>query len=104
MLSPNQKFKTSYYSILDVLTVELIKKKEVYSKLKEKFGFLFSTTTVSNVELRIAASNLQRYFYGDLQETFIDEIVQFFGYLKKFSLRKLFTPSDFQTYQHILEL
>ena len=83
-LPPRNNFKTAtYLSILDSLATELRKRKEVYSKLQEKFGFLFSITTLSDSELREAAMNLQKHFSADLQLTLADEMVQFSAYMKQ---------------------
>ena len=62
VMSPRQKFKSdTLFSILDSLATELMIRKEVYCKLQIKFGFLFHITTLSEFELREAASNLQQH-------------------------------------------
>ena len=85
VMSPRQNFKTTtFYSILDSLTTELMKRKEVYCKLQNKFGFLFQITNLSHLELREAASNLQKHFCEDLEYAFVEELIQFSGYMKQF--------------------
>ena len=84
VLLPRQKFKTaSYFSILDSLMTELVKRKEIYQRLNDKFGFLFKITTLPDAELRKAAFNLQQHFSADVQDTFVEEIVHFSGYMKE---------------------
>ena len=76
VMSPRQNFKTTtFYSILDSLTTELMKRKEVYCKLQNKFGFLFQITNLSHLELREAASNLQKHFWKDLEYAFVEELI-----------------------------
>ena len=83
LMSPSQK-TTTFYSILDSLTTELMKKKVVYYKLQSKFGFLFQITTLSDFELRKAASDLQKHFSTDVEYSFVEELIQFYGYMKEF--------------------
>ena len=53
VLLPRQKFKTAtYFFILDSLITELVKRKEIYQNLNDKFGFLFKITTMPDVENR----------------------------------------------------
>ena len=48
VMSLRQKFKSeTLFPILDSLTTELMKRKEVDCKLQNKFGFLFHITTLS---------------------------------------------------------
>ena len=71
-LPPQMKFKTAtYLPILDSLGTELRKRKEVYSKLQEKFVFLFSIIPcqILNLEklLRICESISLGTFSQQLQ-------------------------------------
>ena len=99
-MSPRQKFKTTkFYSILDSLTTELMKRKEVYCKLQNKFRFLFQITNLSNLELREAASNLQKHFWKDLEYAFVEELIySVLRISEAISSRKILTASYFGAY------
>jgi hypothetical protein len=66
-LSPRERFRTStYLPILDSLLTELIRRTEVYLKLKHWFGFLFTLLTSSEAELRESAREFQAHFSTDI--------------------------------------
>ncbi|XP_068245391.1 zinc finger MYM-type protein 1-like [Palaemon carinicauda] len=84
LLLPRQKCKTAtYFVILDSLITELVKRKEIYLNLNDKFGFLFKITTMPDAELREAALKLQQHLSADVQDTFVEEIVHFSGYMNQ---------------------
>ena len=85
-LSPRERFRTStFIPILDSLLMELVRRREVYSKLKHRFGFLFTLLTSSDAELRESARIFQAHFSSDIEEeAFEDELVQFVGYIKQY--------------------
>ena len=79
-----QNFKSeTLCSILDSLMTELMKRKEVYCKLPNKFGFLFHITILSEFELREAASNLQQHLSTDVEHAFVEVFIQFSEYTKQ---------------------
>jgi len=85
-LSPRERFRTStFIPILDSLLTELVRRREVYSKLKHWFGFLFTLLTSSDAELCESVRKFQAHFSSDIEEeVFEDELIQFIGYIKQY--------------------
>lgn len=94
-LSPRERFRTStYLPILDSLLTELVRRTEVYSKLKHRFGFLFTLLTSSEAELRESARKFQAHFSTDIaEEVFEDELIQFVGYIKQYPTEDVSPPA-----------
>ncbi|CAM1319945.1 Uncharacterised protein r2_g2830 [Pycnogonum litorale] len=94
-LTPREKFRTStFLPILDSLLTELVRRMEVYSKLKHQFGFLFTLHTSSETELRESARKFQTPHYPrDIEESFEDELIQFVGYTKQYPAESVSPPA-----------
>lgn len=66
----------------------------MYSKLKHRFGFLFTLLTSSEAELRESARKFQAHFSTDIaEEVFEDELIQFVGYIKQYPTEDVSPPA-----------
>ena len=76
--SPRDKFKIeTFNSILDCLLAELRKRMTAYSDLHELFGFMTNFASLSTDELRGRAAKLVASYPADLEQSFVDEFLQF---------------------------
>ena len=62
---------------MDSLMAELRKRLTAYSELHELFGFITQFTSLSADELRARAANLVASYPEDLEQSSVDEFVQF---------------------------
>ncbi|CAM1297492.1 Uncharacterised protein r2_g681 [Pycnogonum litorale] len=93
-LTPREKFRTStFLPILDSLLTELVRRMEVYSKLKHQYGFLFTLHTSFETELRESARKFQAHYPRDIGESFEDELMQFVGYTKQYPAESVSPPA-----------
>ncbi|KAK7162483.1 hypothetical protein R3I93_006713 [Phoxinus phoxinus] len=77
-LSGRKHFCTSVYIyIIDRLVSELDRRYQSYKDVCENFGFLNGLHLISPQDLRSAALNLQRKYNSDLEEDFVQEVIQF---------------------------
>uniref|UniRef100_A0A8P4KG01 TTF-type domain-containing protein n=1 Tax=Dicentrarchus labrax TaxID=13489 RepID=A0A8P4KG01_DICLA len=77
-LSGHKRFCTSVYiCIIDRLVSELDRRYQSYKDVCENFGFLNGLHFISPQDLRSAALSLQRKYNSDLEEDFVEEVVQF---------------------------
>ncbi|CAM1329396.1 Uncharacterised protein r2_g3859 [Pycnogonum litorale] len=93
-LTPREKFRTStFLPILDSLLTELVRRMEVYSKLKHQFDFLFTLHTSSETELCESAHKFQAHYPRDIQGSFEDELMQFVDYTKQYPAESVSPPA-----------
>jgi hypothetical protein len=77
-LTAREQFRISSFNvILDSLTVELRKRLEAYSKLHTLFGFLTEFRSMNDEDVKACASNLVKTYPNDIDESFVDEFLQF---------------------------
>uniref|UniRef100_A0A8P4KM64 Zinc finger MYM-type protein 1 n=1 Tax=Dicentrarchus labrax TaxID=13489 RepID=A0A8P4KM64_DICLA len=77
-LSGRKRFCTSVYiCMIDRLVSELDRRYQSYKDVCENFGFLNGLHLISPQDLRSAALSLQRKYNSDLEEDFVEEVVQF---------------------------
>ncbi|CAM4509097.1 unnamed protein product [Leuciscus chuanchicus] len=77
-LSGRKRFCTSVYIyIIDRLVSELDRRYQSFKELCENFGFLNGLHLISPQDLLSAALSLQRKYNSDLEEDFVEEVVQF---------------------------
>lgn len=77
-LTAREQFRiSSFYVILDSLTVELRKRLEAYSNLHTLFGFLTEFRSMNDEEVKACASNLVKTYPNDIDQAFVDEFSQF---------------------------
>ena len=77
-LSGRRRFHTSVYiCVIDRLVSELDRRYQSYNDVYENFGFLNGLHLISPQDLRSAALSLQRKYSSDLEEDFVEEVVQF---------------------------
>lgn len=72
----------TYYVILDKLSFELNKRKSAYDELVKKFFFILKLHDFTPVKVKENAEVLQKAYPNDLAPSFINECVQFQGYMK----------------------
>lgn len=91
LLNGSQKFKfQTFYVVLDVLNVEMKKRRDAYQTVFQNFNFLFDLQQTANDQIIINVKNLVTIYPTDLDNTFIDECVQF----KEFLIDCDFSKSD----------
>lgn len=85
--SNNFKFQT-FYVILDVLNAELVKRKVSYQEINNNFNFLFNLDSIDDSEIREKAKNLVGLYPTDLDNSFLDESIQFKEFINKIGFDK----------------
>lgn len=82
MFNGSNKFKSqTFYVILDVLNSELRKRKNAYTSVYENFNFLFNLPETPDEEIIISVNNIIKTYPEDLDNSFIDECIQFKDFL-----------------------
>lgn len=82
MFNGSDKFKSqTFYVILDVLNSELRKRKNAYTSVYENFNFLFNLPETPDEEIIISVNNIIKTYPEDLDNSFIDECIQFKDFL-----------------------
>jgi len=77
-MQPRDKFRIeTFVSILDSLEAELRKRITSYKYLHDLFGFLTDFQSMSSLDLRRHAEMLVQCYNTDLEESFVDEFLQF---------------------------
>ncbi|XP_063802615.1 zinc finger MYM-type protein 1-like [Pseudophryne corroboree] len=77
-LSPSDKFKVNtFLPIIDQLVSSLNRRKEAYSVIRDRFGFLSELCSLPSDDLRAKASALVGIYPGDLGREYADEVVHF---------------------------
>lgn len=77
-LPGRRRFAVSVYNvIIDRLVAELDRRYESYNTTLQSFSFLNNLLTTSPEELRTSASRLQRKYDVDLEDDFVEELIQF---------------------------
>jgi len=74
-----------FYVIIDRLVMNLRKRKLSYTDINNNFGFILKLDTLDTNGIRESAKNLVKIYPEDLNETFIEELVQFKNILNLFS-------------------
>lgn len=72
----------SFLPILDALKTDLEGRYQEYLAIFKKFEALLQFGELDENELRVEAEKLQKHFEGDLEESFIDELIHFQLYCK----------------------
>ncbi|CAI6360745.1 unnamed protein product [Macrosiphum euphorbiae] len=86
LLEGEQKMKCEvFYVIIDRLVVNLRERKLSYTDINNNFGFILKLDTLDTNGIREKAKNLVKIYPEDLNETFIEELVQFKNILNLFS-------------------
>lgn len=67
----------SFVPILDALKTDLTDRLQEYQAIFKKFSALLKFGELDGKELRIAAEKLRKHFEGDLEGSFIDELIHF---------------------------
>lgn len=73
-----------FIKILDSLNQELEHRVQVYSEIEKVFGFLSNIQTMDDADIRINSNLLQNLYPQDLDESFMEEMVQFKYFIKDF--------------------
>lgn len=83
VMSASDTFKTgSFYVIIDRLSSELHNRKEAYSQLRDRFGFLSVIEQLSVDDIAAASSQLIECYPADLEDSLADEWVQFVSFAR----------------------
>ncbi|KAL4126380.1 hypothetical protein QTP88_010602 [Uroleucon formosanum] len=86
LLGGEQKMKCEvFYVIIDKLAMNLRERKLSYTDINNNFGFILKLDTLDTNGIRESAKNLVKIYPEDLNETFIEELVQFKNILNLFS-------------------
>ncbi|KAL4149943.1 hypothetical protein QTP88_003794 [Uroleucon formosanum] len=86
LLGGEQKMKCEvFYVIIDKLAMNLRERKLSYTDINNNFGFILKLDTLDINGIRESAKNLVKIYPEDLNETFIEELVQFKNILNLFS-------------------
>ncbi|KAL4143365.1 hypothetical protein QTP88_005703 [Uroleucon formosanum] len=86
LLGGEQKMKCEvFYVIIDKLAMNLRERKLSYTDINNNFGFILKLDTLDTNGIRENAKNLVKIYPEDLNETFIEELVQFKNILNLFS-------------------
>lgn len=97
ILHGRDKFKVeTFYVVLDRLKSELLRRKNAYDSIADKFSVFdeLSTTPLQTVIER--ANKLQSLYENDLEESFANECIHFAGLLKSQDIRNI--PLHMMTY------
>lgn len=91
-MSASDRFRTqTFYPIVDKLIVQMGRRREAYSMLYDRFGFLVDKS-LSRDELILKARNLVKTYSSDLEESFVDEFLLFSNmYPEKKTVNELLT-------------
>lgn len=87
---------TTYWVILDKILSELEKRKKSYDELIKKYQFLFCLTTITSVEVREKAKELQIIYTDDLGSSFPNECIHFRAHLKGLQIKNKSVPKSAQ--------
>lgn len=75
--------------ILDNLINDLVVRKLSYSKINQDFGFFLNLEKENIETIRKCAENLIKIYPHDIENDFIEELVQFKGIINNFSVEKI---------------
>lgn len=84
--SGHENFRTNiYYRILDILNVELIRRKEVYKQLHDNFSFFDNLPDININQLTELTAKAVATYPDDLEEALNNECIHLQCYLKQLS-------------------